>query len=242
MRQNTLTQNALRVARKSGFLTKPLWTEFFCHGKKRHQNRSWFELKKKYFLDHPSKIAKNVLVPIKLLAGVPAPFVNQIEHDEEVLRIILNLEKSAEILSWKSEMELKQAHTGNLKIKKDTKTIKFPDLEIKTGHPQKATTLALEVELNQKSKKRYKEIALTYAFHNNSDLVIFVCAEEAIERCILDSFNSVRYPFNEKPIGIAKLSEWRKDPLNGLLKINGVCTTLNILLESIKQESGKLVA
>lgn len=243
MRPNKLSQSALRVAMKSGFLTKSLWVDFFCQGKKRYQNRSWLELKRKnIFRDHPNKIVSNVLVPIKSLALVPTPFVNQIEHDEEVLRIILNMEKKAKLSKWKSEMELKQDYSGNIKYNKGSNFIKFPDAEIHFESSKTPISLALEVELNQKSRKRYKEIALAYTFHKNSDFVVFVCAEEAIEKSVLESFYSVRYPFNEKPIGIAKLSEWRIDPLNSELKINGVKTSLKILLESLQENNEKIAA
>jgi len=210
----------IRFAAKTGFLTKPLWREFFAEGKPRWQRETWrLLLARGFFCQHPSRRAIDVLVPnprckdvINLVGGHLAapPFVAQLDHDEIMARSLLRLSKANALASYQTEAELKKLSPLVRRRYSADENEKFPDALVEM---KSSLRLALELELTLKSRRRYLHILRTYRMREDFDKIIFIVRSQNIFESITQAMTDMYYPVLERPIGFAWLEEWASDPL-----------------------------
>lgn len=222
----------VRFAAKSGFLTKALWQRFFAGKLERSwASRRWNRLlNKSYFLKHPSSICVQVIVPNPGSRFVQSvypgklprpPYVAHVGHDEVLYEGLLELLRLNVIRDFVTEAELKGAETNG--FLHGTEQPKLPDV-IATTVSDRA--LAIEIELNQKSRKRYRELFSAYRLRKDVNAILFVISNRAVMTPILAAADEVMFPKREMPIGFMSIEGWRTNPADRAISFGDGATTL----------------
>jgi len=204
----------IKFAARSGFLTKDVFEEFFAKGKDRWRRKQWDLLKTRgYFLKHSSAYSRETLVLNPHSKTVQAqtggfrekpPYLAEIYHDEVVIRGSMRLAKGERITRFVLEKQLRRENTERFDVKTWRK---FPDaiLHLKSGK-----MVAIEVELRQKSKARYREIFKAYQTVKAVSEIIYVCESWEIERAV----RSVAEKFGRQlpPVRFVSVNKWLETP------------------------------
>lgn len=212
----------IRLAAKSGFLTKRIWREFFGAGGARWQNLVWKSfLEKEFFQEHPSKYATDVLILnsknkyVHSLVGEEIsspPYISQMDHDETVMRGLLDLQGRKLIDDFRFEQELKRESGVRYVGGGYSGAVKFPDAVVRLARPGKFKVLAIEMELSRKTPKRYRQTMDALVALKGVDRVVFVTRTEVITAAIQRAMRDNYYPYWERPIGFVRLADWQESP------------------------------
>lgn len=210
-------------AAKMGFLSKPLWHEFFASRSRSQNARNWNKfLSEGYFKNHDSKMLPNVLVLTNKsidelhkrgVIAVTKPHLGQFDHDLKVSKIVLSLERENALEDFTSEAELKKKFMVWMKTTHEGKSAKFPDLTLTLKGPSKFKRVAIEVEQSLKNFERYKQVMESYSAAKDIEAVIFVSDRQPIFNRIARAMKETNYPSWERPVGFGEMSEWLKNPL-----------------------------
>lgn len=229
----------IRLAAKSGFLSKRIWREFFGAGGTRWQNLVWKSfLEKELFRKHPSKYATDVLIPnsrnklVQSLVGEEIsspPYISQMDHDETVMRGLLDLHGRILIDGFRFEQELKRESGVCYVGGGYSGAAKFPDAVVRLARPGKLKVLALELELSRKTPKRYRQAMDALVALKGVDRVVFVTRSEVITAAIQRAMRDNYYPYWERPIGFAKLADWKENPAVAPISFEGESTSMEQL-------------
>lgn len=222
MREKLPPQRELIFAGKMGFLSKPLWNEFFASKSRAQNARNWNKLlSEEYFRPHDSKMLINVLVlgprgirELKQqgIVAVTKPHLGQFDHDVKVSKIILGLEKEHFLDKYITEGELKKKFYVGNKSSRESISSKFPDLTLEFERPSRFKRVAIEVEQSLKSLKRYEQLMNSYANQNRVDVVVFVSDRQTIFNRISRAMKATNYPSWDRPVGFSEMNEWLKNP------------------------------
>ncbi len=209
-------------AAKMGFLSKPLWQEFFATKSRAQNARNWKAFRDLgFFQYHKSKMLPNVLVlapkainELQKLGVVPVtqPHLGQYDHDVKVSQIILGLEKDKVVDSYTTEAELKKRFMVWMKTTHEGKSAKFPDLTVDLQEPKSFRKVAIEIEQSLKNFDRYKQIMSNYANAKYIEAVIFVSDQQTVFNRISRAMRETNYPSWERPVGFGEMNEWLKNP------------------------------
>jgi hypothetical protein len=231
-----IPRREIAFAARFGFLRKSLWNEFFAVGNERWRRRQWLHmLRRKYFLRHPSGMARDVIVLnqknniVRKMVGEhisSAPFVAQIDHDEIVARALLRLESEGCLVKYRIESELKRQSGGHRQHQEISDKEKYPDAIVDLGKDTDQIGLALEIELTRKNPKRYRQILSTYAGKKDIQSVVFIARSDLIFQSLKVAMRETQYPDWERPIGFCHLDEWIKDPSKAVIHFSERVTTL----------------
>lgn len=237
MRPKVVPLREIMFASKMGFLSKPLWEEFFARRSRSQNYRNWKKLiSDNYFRAHDSKMLHNVLVLApksatelrsRGLIVVTQPHLGQFDHDVKVARIILGLEKENILDSFTTEGELKKKFMVWMKTTHEGKGAKFPDLTLRLHGSGKFKTVAIEIEQSLKSFNRYKQVMNCYATSKDIEAVVFVSNQQTIFNRISRAMKETNYPSWERPVGFGEMNEWLKSPASAPIYLNdGVSSIL----------------
>lgn len=229
----------IRLAAKSGFLSKKIWKDFFGAGGARWQNLVWRGfLEKELFREHPSKYATDVLVlngksrKVQALVGEDIsapPYISQMEHDETMLRGVLELHRHKLITGIRFEPELKRESGIRYVGGGYTGAVKFPDAIIRIALPEKPRVMALEMELSRKTPKRYRQMMDALVALKGVERVIFISRTDTITTAIRRAMRDNYYPYWERPIGFGTLEEWRENPATAPITFEDETTSIEKL-------------
>lgn len=229
----------IRLAAKSGFLTKRIWRDFFGAGGTRWQNLVWQGfLEKELFRKHPSKYATDVLILnsknnfVHSLVGEELsspPYISQMDHDETMMRGLLGLHRGNLIDGFRFEQELKRESGVRYVGGGYTGAVKFPDAVIRLARPDKCKVLALELELSRKTPKRYRQTMDALVALKGIDRVVFVTRTEVITAAIQRAMRDNYYPYWERPIGFARLTDWKENPVAAPISFEDESTSMERL-------------
>lgn len=214
----------IECAARAGFLSRPIWDEFFATGAARWRRRCRRNLRTSgIFHPHPSRFARDVLVLNRhndhlvremVTEGISAaPFVAQIEHDEEVLRGLLRLQRNTLLEGYSLEPEMKRHELKN-RIPSAADRVKYPDAIIMLKGRRQVRRVAVEVEMSLKSFQRYRQMVDAYANRNDIGAVVFICRFTSTADYIRKAMREGYYPDEERPIGFCDLKDWKRDPAN----------------------------
>lgn len=197
-----------------GFLTKKMWREFFAEGGLRWQQMLWRQLRTEgYFKarpDWPDLYLPNPTHPfVKERAThlARAPHLTQLGHDELVARSYWLLKEKFPEIGIKTEALLQREIPFRNRGRRDRDSEKHPDLVVTLGDLE----IAIEIELNQKSRRRYEAILRSYRMTEFSKIIHVITGKatmEAIERAA----SKVSFPKHNIQLGFASMSEWRATP------------------------------
>lgn len=230
MRLKTIPLREVLFAAKMGFLSKPLWEEFFARWSRSQNFRNWNKLiGDEYFRFHDSKVLRNVLVlaPRAIaelrsrgLLTVTPPHLGQFDHDTKVARIVLGLEKENVLDGFTTEGELKKKFMVWMKTSREGKSAKFPDLMLELQGAGKFKTIAIEVEQSLKSFDRYRQVMDSYANAKRVEAVVFVSDRQTIFNRLTRAMKETNYPSWERPVGFGELNEWLENPATATIHLN----------------------
>ncbi len=222
VRPRAVPMREILFAAKTGFLSKPLWLEFFAFRSRAQNARTWKNLvDHEYFCIHPSRMLRNVLVLSKKslevlqkrgTVAVSQPHLGQFDHDEKVARIALALEKQNVLNEFTTEAELKKKFMVWMKTTHEGKSTKFPDLILDVKGTGQFNRIAIEVEQSLKSFERYKSVMNSYANAKKIQAVVFVSDQHTIFNRIGRAMTDIHYPSWERPVGYGLMDEWLKSP------------------------------
>ena len=232
MRPKFLPIREIEFAVAVGFLTKDLWREFFANGGLRWQQMVWKQFKEDeifrsrpespdLYLPNPS----HPLVREKAPYLAKAPILNQLGHDVLVARSYLMLTRAVPELEIKTEALLKREDPLRNKGVRVSDSRKHPDLVASS----ESKTVAIEIELTQKSRRRYGAILRNYRRLGYSR-IIYVIRSKTTMNAIENAASDVSFPIETIPIGYGSLSDWRVDPLSTPITFDREVRTLREIL------------
>lgn len=226
----------IMFAAKMGFLSKPLWREFFAIKSRAQNARNWKAFRDLgFFQVHKSKMLPDVLVlapkaitELQKLGVVPVtpPHLGLYDHDVKVSQVILGLEKDKVVDHYTTEAELKKRFTVWMKTTHEGKSAKFPDLTIELKEPKNFRKVAIEIEQSLKSFDRYKQIMTNYASAKSIEAVIFVSDQQAVFNRISRAMKETNYPSWERPVGFGEMNEWLKNPTTAPIYLSRGTSTI----------------
>lgn len=222
------TEQALKYVAKVGVMTKAVWLESFCHGKKRWQNwqlkilldnnllkKHNCDLGDYYVLgDQGQRIAKtlnwNLVDPVN---------PRQFRHDELVAHSLLKLEQKNICRNWMIEKEIKKSHKTKFLIQDQGDQTKYPDAICEAYMGKNYHLVAIEYERNGKTLPRYRRILWSYNKLNRFSLVLFIVENEVLKKRIKSSLKHLgRVALIEK-IGFVDAIEWQKNPQTASIEL-----------------------
>lgn len=222
MRPQHIPESEIRLAAKFGFLSKPIWDEFFAEGRRAWRARQWQHLHQRdFFRRHPSNQLRDVLVlnpknsdVLKIIGEEISspPFVAHFEHDSTMANILLHLDRSGVIASYKVEAELKRQDVQPRKVWDESERSKYPDALVQISVGGRIQRIAFELELSRKSPKRYRQILNSYASRLDCDMVVYLSDSKPIFDSLKNAMQATAYPSEQKPLGFGRLRDWRIDP------------------------------
>ena len=228
----------IKLAAKSGFLTKKVWNEFFGTGGARWRNCLWSGLSEKgLFRKHPSKYATDVLVlnsknlVVRRLVGdeiSAPPYISQMDHDETILRALLDLRRNKLIRNFRFEQEQKRESGFRYSDGGIPGRVKIPDALIEIGEGV-GRTLAFELELSRKEPKRYRQMMDSLSSLKGVEKIIFITRTAFITGAIRKAMRESYYPYWERPIGFGTLEEWRANPVTAQISFEDEITSFEKL-------------
>lgn len=201
-------------AGRSGFLTKRIWRKHFAGDSHASWiNKKWNLMKNQgYFFDHPSSLSEDVLIPNpnsflvqRLCPGgvFRSPFIAQLRHDETMFDGLLSLQAQGFVRDFVTEGELKKAESTGFSTAREP--LKLPDLLITT---EGGISLAVEIELTQKSKRRYWAMLNAYRMRRDVNAILFVVPNRAVISAILAASRAAMFPQKEVPFGFMSAESW----------------------------------
>ena len=224
----------LKFAARSGFLTHDLWVRFFAGNHDRSWNsRRWHRLiRDKWFVMHPSLLSPKVIVPnVKniqvqciCVSGIEMPpYIAQLKHDEILYEGLLQLKQKDVLREFVSDCDLRRAEMFGSPRKAN---VKLPDaiVTLKNG-----SLLAIEVELTQKSLRRYREVMSAYKRRENISAILIVAPHNTVLKGIFHAANHEGFDRSRIPIGFMSLSSWRDDSVDRQFSFGDTITTIRKL-------------
>jgi len=248
------TTQCLRLMAKSGFVTRKIWCDFFAQGNPRWQRRQIQRLCEKRLIEpHSNSKAKDVFVLASygkiLLAreGLPfvhPPFVDQMEHDELVMRSVLELSQSRLIRGFLFENEMKSSQMKQHRLPQGVgqDDQHFSDALFELNILGKNRIVAFEYERSGKSPQRYRDKLWAYSHTNSHWVVIFVCESDAIKSMIKRQLDYLRSPTLTSKVAFVDKSEWIKDPTTAEVVLENQSFSIRSLVTPKSYEKDREVA
>jgi len=245
-RPKCIPKDAINLAARAGFLSKSLFKEFLMKNRPTSSlNRSWRKLiDSGYFITHSDPRMGDIYLLNKRKRETSAlsshtivspPYSSLIRHDEIALRGILLIEDHGFLDTWKVESEFKKLKEGAVRLEGNENRAKYPDAILNFKSQIKPIRVAVEIELSLKDKRRYQRILNAYSFAEDLDLVLFVCANDRIEKTIAESSSKYFYPSAGSEISFMRQSEWSSDPILADVRIKNSVMSLGTWLDQFEK-------
>ena len=238
----------LRVAAKSGFLTKRIWNDFFATGNRFWRFRRWQSLMASgYFKSVPdygfAESAVTLTDTGKILAislgmePVYSPPAKNLWHDEELIRLALFLERQGWVSNWTTEQEFKISRRAEHFFQNQIRAAKIPDLIIEWSTSPKPTLWAIELERTRKEFSRYYDMVGAYKGISCIESVLIIVATSSIEANIKKAQAKMDYPQNQRPMFFASMKEVIDDPISCELRQGANCMALGKFAKALTGKS-----
>lgn len=208
MRPYTLPADEIRLAAKTGFLSKKLWQKYNKYRSRSGAQERWKGFTdRKLFLPYNWDDSGRTLVLNKKsfhVRGIVSNFIVKpphpilMRHEEKVVDIVLDLNKKCNFDEYYFSEEIR-ANLGYFKLRKYDKV---PDAILVKGDK----SFAVEVELSRKGAKRYQKAMLKYELCDNYEAIYYFVITNQIKRHLLQAAEKVKYNFDETPILFEKIN------------------------------------
>lgn len=194
--EEQLMHSCIQFAGRWGFLTRNLFSKYFCNKQRSQQLDYWSRLIKTGYFSR-SEYDGNVLILSPkgksrcAVQARPARFFQYIKHDEMVAEVTLAFSRKGLVERFWLEDELFRNHLMAFQVLGANKITRVPDMIFELRPEYQKLRFAVEIEKTRKAKSRYDKIAMAYCDLHNIDLVIFGCIDLATEDCIENSFKGI---------------------------------------------------
>lgn len=214
----------IEFASRMGFITKPMWREFFTEDGVSWQNKRWNYFRSSGLFkgseDHQDLLLPNPSHPFVQQLGrlvSRPPRLAQLEHDKVIAWTDLILREEIDGCATVVEAEAKRRDNG------DDLDDKYPDLVLHT----EGSRCAIEVELTIKSAARYAKVFQKYS-DSSFDYIIYVVKSADVASAIEDAAEEANV--DPESICFVSLKDWKKGPLNARLTFESETRKLKDLL------------
>lgn len=236
--------SCLRVMAKSGFVTRAIWRDYFAQGNIRWHRRQLQRLcDSKIIEPHVSSNAKGVFVLSKFgkillaregLRFAPPPFVGQLDHDESVMRSILEMSKQKLIRGFLLENEMKSSEMRQHQLPTSGRSEdqRYPDAIFELNVLGRKKIAALEYERTRKSPQRYRDKLWAYSHSSSFWVVIFVCESDAIKSMIKRQLYFLRSPELSRKVAFVDKKQWLAEPADALIHLDNQTFSIRSLVTS----------
>jgi hypothetical protein len=246
--------SCLRVMAKSGFVTRAIWRDYFARGSNRWHRRQLQRLCECRLIEpHVNSKAQGIFVLSifgKILLAREGlrfalpPFVGQLDHDELVLRSVLELSKQKLIRGFLLENEMKRSEMRQHQITTWTRAEdqRYPDAIFELNVLGKKRMVALEYERTRKSPRRYRDKLWAYSHSNSFWVVIFVCESEAIKSMIKRQLYFLRCPELSGKVAFVDKKQWLAGPADASVNLESQTFSIRTLVTPKCSEKDREVA
>ena len=244
----------LRLMAKSGFITRALWCQYFAQGSERWQRRQLQGLcKNRLISPHVNSKATDVFVLSSygkiLLAreglrfGQP-PFVGQIDHDELVMKSVLELSREKLIRGFLLENEMKSSEMRQHRLPTSSRPDehRYSDALLELTVLGKNRIVAFEYERTAKAPQRYREKLWAYSHSNSIWLVIFVCESDTIKSLIKRQLDFLGIPSLTSKVGFVDKKDWIAGPSDAVVTLDTQGFSIRSLVTPKSYENAREVA
>ncbi len=213
----------IRLAAKTGFVSRDTWAQFFAHGSDRWLRNRWATIRDSRLFEALSKerapevmvlsSAGRIIAKREGYDPVSPPSILNLKHDDTLSKFVLDLESLGLIKAWKSEAELERKVIGDGSGISLARLMKFPDAEINPTGSESHQVLAIEVELTLKSRIRYVDALNRYAGKKNLLGVLFIAGSDSIREALIETREKQKLALYSLPVGVMRLTEWKSKKL-----------------------------
>jgi hypothetical protein len=229
----------LEFLAKNGFASvRGLEREFFGGIAHRNHYRSIVRLSDKGLVERllgdgdeilGYKLSRKGLRLLKAIAGEkfaiqkpPQQFRTQYDHDELLIGIRSIFEKCPAVSAFQSEQTVREHLARSYGYsEKEGAGYKVPDAIFELKTPNGEFKVALELELTQKSKLRYRKILKQLALSQDWDTVFFISKDQTISNAIQGTLKDLRvkdaelsFAKNSSGFYFANLTEFEREKEN----------------------------
>ncbi len=236
------TFDAILFTAKTGLMTLSLWTDHFGSGNTESRRKTFQRLReRRIFERHPNSQATNIFVlgqeGIRYLQDqgfgyAPSPYVAQVDHDLFLAETALQLEAKGYCDEWKTEAELKVAGSRAYAIQSQVGGTKYPDLLLTQQTASNRRTVAIELEMTQKSERRYREVIHAYERMEHLSWILFITKTESIRSAIERTLRLHGSAKLRERMVFTSTEAWRVDPDSAPLANAGRTTNFAKLMET----------
>lgn len=223
----------IRFAARHGFITKPIWKEFFAEGVVGWQNKRWNYLRNSGLFrgskDHADLLLPNPGHPlVKETAALISrpPRLEQLAHDKVIARSDLQLRRKVRACTTVVEAEAKRQESFETGSYSNYESKKFPDLVVNVD----GISAAVEIEMSAKAKARYVDLFEKYK-RSRFDFLIYVVSDIKLVHLIRGVAKAKN--FDTSKLGIASLMNWCEDPVEAEIEIFSKVRLFKDLLEIV---------
>ncbi len=209
--------DGLTLLGKLGVMEKDTWFQYFSSGKINWKNKQLKKLLDTQLLaKYPSHSIKDQLVVgkqgVQILKKknypyVTPPYLGQVDHDSNLSKIILNLNKNFDVHNFWVEKEIKSFGRDYTFFYASKDDQKFSDAIFNINWQKKPFRLALEYERTGKSIERCQSILKSYSCLDKIDYVLFVVENLTIRERFLEILKRGSYPLIASRIGFVLMED-----------------------------------
>lgn len=248
MNLHSEVKEAVRLAARFGYISQSVFRDLVSTKKRAMQYELWKRMKDlKIFIPYQYRYKSEEFLRLtkqgRILASqlgvmpIHAPFVNQLPHDELLVRFILLNERAGHIKEAMTETEIKssgmfQGQIGNIKTK-------LPDIYFKLNGHGLSTRIAVEFERTRKSNERYRQCLLSYMFLKEVDAVLFITSSPAIEATVRAVGVKNHYNFKSRPLLFASSFDVLKNPTSFPLRLTQRVLNFDQFVQELRELKAK---
>jgi hypothetical protein len=232
MRPRYSPTEEIEFAARVGFLTRGIWQDFFSPGGFRWQSKIWYRLQKeRLLLPYGGRLdvclpnSKHALVQALVPFVARPPLLSQLVHDELVARSFIQLKRIYPGGEMKSEAYLKKESPINNKGLRVEEARKHPDLVLDLAGEK----TAFEIELNQKSRARYRAILRGYR-NGGFSRIIYLIRSEGTMNAVESAAYEVSFPRDKIQLGFGSIGEWKQSPIQTQIHFDHKSTAISELI------------
>ncbi len=247
---HTAIKRCIQVVANFGFISRSIFEDELVVASRVHRWRVWQKiLSTGYFRSYRDAFLKDDVITFSKTAIMrldksikpvkPIP-VQNLSHDEHVMRFALHNENKMLIENIQTEAMLKRDNNVRFSIGHKDRKIKYPDLLFSLAVPGKHIQVAFECERTRKAFQAYRAFLIAYAGLPGIDFVIVACQSKAIVTALKESMRLMNYPAKERPIAFCLIDEVMANPSNFGLDLNGSLTSLRSIVQNLKAKTASV--
>lgn len=244
MRRHPSVEKAIEIASRFGFISKDIYWNHISQAQQTMTYRLWNRLTEEGLfipLDSTlkgqflklSQLGRSIALKQRLMPVSP-PILQQLSHDELILKLALALENKDLIQKSMPEVYYKSSSLFFSKSFSGPQR-KIPDLYFSLNLPYKKIRVAAEYERTRKTESRYRSILMNYASFKEVDLVLFIVNDVLIEKTLRQVAKKVHYPIQNRPLAFALATDVESNLTDFQIRFQNRAVEFSSFVQEMKQ-------